>query len=187
MAVPKLTTARLLLLPLCMADAPQIQARFPRWEVVRFLSNRIPWPYPVDGASHFIRELALPAMAEGREWHWTIRPQEAPGELIGLISLMRQEGDNRGFWMDPDWRGRGLMTEACDAVTDHWFGPLGQPVLRVPKAAANLPSRRISERSGMRLIATTERDYVSGRLPAEIWEITREEWWARRPPLASEA
>jgi hypothetical protein len=32
----------------------------------------------------------------------------------------------------------------------------------------------------MRVIATVERDYVCGRLPAEIWEITAEEWRARR-------
>jgi hypothetical protein len=32
----------------------------------------------------------------------------------------------------------------------------------------------------MRLVATEERGYVSGRLPTEIWEITREEWFARQ-------
>jgi hypothetical protein len=35
----------------------------------------------------------------------------------------------------------------------------------------------------MRVMATTERDYVSGRLPAEIWEITAEEWRAKRKVL----
>jgi hypothetical protein len=28
----------------------------------------------------------------------------------------------------------------------------------------------------MRIIHTGERDYVAGRLPAEVWEITAEEW-----------
>jgi hypothetical protein len=28
----------------------------------------------------------------------------------------------------------------------------------------------------MRLIKTVEYDYVSGRLPCEMWEITRDEW-----------
>jgi len=32
----------------------------------------------------------------------------------------------------------------------------------------------------MRIVATEERDFVSGRLPSEIWEITAEEWYARR-------
>ena len=72
------------------------------------------------------------------------------------------------------------MAEASDAVTDYWFDVLGKTVLHIPKAAANIPSRRISERSGMRVVETIERDYVCGRLPAEVWEITRDEWHARK-------
>jgi len=33
----------------------------------------------------------------------------------------------------------------------------------------------------MRVIATHECDYVSGRLMPETWEITAEEWRATRP------
>lgn len=54
------------------------------------------------------------------------------------------------------------------------------PVLRVPKAVDNVASRRISEKQGMRMVGTGERNYVSGRLPAEIWEITAEAWRVRR-------
>jgi RimJ/RimL family protein N-acetyltransferase len=72
------------------------------------------------------------------------------------------------------------MTEACQAVTDFWFDTLNFPVLRAPKAVANVASRRISEKQGMRLIATEDRDYVSGRFPSEIWEITAQEWRARK-------
>jgi hypothetical protein len=32
----------------------------------------------------------------------------------------------------------------------------------------------------MRLIAKMERNYVSGRFPAELWEITAEEWHRRK-------
>jgi len=71
------------------------------------------------------------------------------------------------------------MTEACEAVTDFWFNTLKFPVLRVTKAAANVASSRISEKSGMRIVAMEERDYVSGRLPTEIWVIKAEEWNAR--------
>ena len=72
------------------------------------------------------------------------------------------------------------MSEACDAVTDFWFDVLRFPRLRVPKAIANEASRRISQKQGMRVVETGERDYVCGRLPSEVWEITAEEWRARR-------
>jgi len=55
-------------------------------------------------------------------------------------------------------------------------------LLRAWKAVANEPSRRVSQRQGMRLIDVRERDYVSGRLPAELWDTTAEEWHAQRAP-----
>ena len=177
---PVLETSRLLLRPLELADAPQIQLLFPRWEIVKYLANRVPWPYPPDGAIHYVREMALPAMERGEAWHWTIRLKEKPGQMIGFITLQRSEEENRGFWLDPPFRGRGLMTEACDAATDFWFEVLKFPVLRAPKAIANEASRRISQKQGMRIISRGEREYVSGRLPSETWEITAAEWHARK-------
>jgi [ribosomal protein S5]-alanine N-acetyltransferase len=55
--------------------------------------------------------------------------------------------------------------------------------LRAPKAVVNISSRRVSEKTGMHVIATEERDYVSGRLLSEIWEITADEWRAKRQGL----
>ena len=77
------------------------------------------------------------------------------------------------------------MTEASDAITDFWFDVLKRPVLRVPKAVANSASRRISLRSGMRIVQTFEKQFVSGSLPAELWEITADEWHAHRTRQAS--
>jgi [ribosomal protein S5]-alanine N-acetyltransferase len=177
---PTLETARLLLRPIEIADAPQIQSIFPQWEIVKYLASKVPWPYPPDGALSFLRDGALPAIERGDEWLWTIRRKEDPAALIGVISLTKSETENRGFWLAPEWHGRGFMSEACDAVTDYWFETLEFPVLRVPKAIANEASRRISLKQGMRIIASAERDYVSGRLPSETWEITAEEWRARK-------
>jgi RimJ/RimL family protein N-acetyltransferase len=70
------------------------------------------------------------------------------------------------------------MSEACAWANDFWFDALGFKVLRVAKAVGNTASRRISEKQGMRLVGMTEKDYVSGRLPSEIWEITANEWRA---------
>lgn len=177
---PKLETKRLELRPIELADAPQIQRLFPQWEIVRFLSDRVPWPYPPDGAATFIRDMALPAMERGEQWIWTVRLKSDPANLIGAISLARSEKKNRGFWIVPEFQGRGLMTEAADAVTDFWFEVLRFPVLHVPKAIENEASRRISLHQGMRVVATEDHNFVGGRFPSEIWEITAEEWRARR-------
>jgi [ribosomal protein S5]-alanine N-acetyltransferase len=177
---PPLETPRLWLRPLELADAEQAQLLFPQWEVVRLLSNQVPWPFPPDGAYKYYRDVALPQAGRGEAWHWTLRLKSDPGRLIGCISLMKGDEINRGFWLGAPWHGQGLMSEACDVVTGYWFETLGFPLLRVPKAAANIASRRISEKQGMRVVETKESDYVSGRLLTEVWEITAEEWRARR-------
>jgi ribosomal-protein-alanine N-acetyltransferase len=178
--VPALETSRLVLRPLALADAEQVQRIFPRWEVVRYLNAIVPWPYPPDGAIAYYRDRALPAIERGDEWHWTLRLKTHPDRIIGAIGLIRGDGDNRGFWLAPEWQRQGLMTEAVIAVNDYWFEVLGFPVLRAPKAIANAGSRRISEKTGMRIIGTEERNLVSGRLLSEMWEITAEEWRAFR-------
>jgi len=177
---PTLTTRRLILRPLELADAEQAQPLFAQWEIVKYLSNAVPWPYPPDGVLTYYRDIALPAAERGEQWHWTLRLKSNAAQLIGAISLVREGPINRGFWLGQPWQGQGYMTEACDAVTDYWFNTLKFPSLHVPKAIANTASRKISEHQGMRIIATEEHDYVSGRLPTEVWEITAEEWNARR-------
>jgi RimJ/RimL family protein N-acetyltransferase len=177
---PQLETARLWLRPLELADAEQAQLLFPQWEVVRYLSNKVTWPFPPDGVYLFYRDVALPQAERGEAWHWTLRLKSDPAGLIGAISLMKGEEINRGFWLGAPWHGQGLMTEACDTVTGYWFETLGLPLLRVPKAAANTASRRISEKQGMRVVATKELEYVCGPLLTEVWELTSEEWRARK-------
>lgn len=180
MSIPTLVTERLILKPLEAEDAAQIQALYPRWEIVRYMVSSVPWPYPDDGARHYVNNVALPDMKKGIAWFWTLRRQEEPEQLIGLICLYDVEYNNRGFWLAPEWQGQGYMREASIAATDYWFNTLNKPVLRAPKAALNQRSQRISASSGMRLIRTEKKAYVSGELDSELWEITREEWNALR-------
>ncbi|ANG92847.1 GNAT family N-acetyltransferase [Enterobacteriaceae bacterium 155047] len=180
MSIPTLVTERLILKPLEAEDAAQIQALYPRWEIVRYMVSSVPWPYPDDGARHYVNNVALPDMKKGIAWFWTLRRQEEPEQLIGLICLYDVEDNNRGFWLAPEWQSQGYMREASIAATDYWFNTLNKPVLRAPKAALNQRSQRISASSGMRLIRTEKKAYVSGELDSELWEITREEWNALR-------
>jgi RimJ/RimL family protein N-acetyltransferase len=176
--MPEGKTERLILRPLELADADQIQAIFPVWKIVRHLMNVVPWPYPPDGARQFCEEIALPQAARGEAWHWTLRLGNEPERVIGVINLRKGDANNRAFWLGLPWQGRGLMSEACVWANDVWFDTLGFQILRVSKAVDNAASRRISEKQGMRLVGIAMKEYVGGRLPSEIWEITAEEWRA---------
>lgn len=180
---PVLQTERLVLRPLAPADAAPLQRRFPRWEIVRFLNPRIPWPYPEDGAASYIA-LAEGEMARGEKHHWSIRLKDGADELIGCIDLWPDDGnsrDMRGFWLDPDFQGRGLMTEAVDRVTDYAFQDLGWPHLWVSNAEPNRASARVKERQGARLIGLEPFRFLEGEGRRMVWLIEREAWLARRP------
>ena len=158
------TTESLILRPLEISDAVDIQAFFPHWEIVRYLLNRVPWPYPPDGALHYCRDVALPQMERGEAWHWTLRLRSSPTHVIGLISLVKGNEDNRGFWLGLPWQGQGLMSEACAWANDYWFETLGFPVLRLAKAAAEMatlgsPLASCSaNHAGSRVVASLRRD-----------------------------
>jgi RimJ/RimL family protein N-acetyltransferase len=173
---PHMTTSRLILRPLCSEDALQIQEKFPRWEIVRYLISSVPWPFPEGAAQHYVDNVALEATRQGTGGFWSLRRKENEQELIGVISLMDLPDKNRGFWLVPEWQRKGLMSEACQAVNTFWFETLGKEVLRAPKAAINERSRKLSSRSGMRLVRTEKAQYVCGELDSELWEITREAW-----------
>jgi [ribosomal protein S5]-alanine N-acetyltransferase len=174
---PVLITPRLILHPLALADAAEVQPLFAHWEIVKLFNSRVPWPFPADGVETYYRDDALHAIELGDEWHWMLRLKDDPkARIIGSIALVRQGNNNRGFWIASEWQGQGLMTEAAKEATRFWFEDLNQPILRIKKARDNAASRAISLRQGMRCIEQTEDDYVSGRLPTEIWELTAEDW-----------
>jgi len=103
--IRELQTARLLLRPLQLSDAEQTQRIFPEWEIVKYLNAKVPWPFPADGVLTFYRDVSLPAIARGVEWHWTMRLRKAPEQVVGAISLHRGDRDNRGFWIGRPWKG----------------------------------------------------------------------------------
>jgi [ribosomal protein S5]-alanine N-acetyltransferase len=179
---PVLHTPRLVLRPVRSKDAPVIQRRFARWEVVRWLDARIPWPYPADGAAAYVAG-CLEDMARGEKAHWAIIPRSGPADLIGIIDLWPDDGisrSQRGFWLDPEFQRQGLMTEAVERVTEYAFCDLGWPHLWLTNAQDNHPSRRIKETQGARLVDLNIGQYVSGQGPQMVWLLTQENWVSRQ-------
>lgn len=179
---PVLKTPRLTLRPLEESDTATIQRRFPRWEIVRHLAPRVPWPYPDDGAATYMA-MSREAMARGDACLWAIALQDAPDELIGIIELRRDDGvsrDHRGFWIDPEFQGRGLMTEAADRVTGFAFLELGLTHLWLTNAEDNIGSHRIKEKQGATLVERIPWTFVGGPNVKEIWLLERDAWIKHR-------
>ncbi len=183
--IETLETERLWLKPLTIDDAPAVQQLFPHWEIVKYLANVCPWPVsrrrcadiysrPSTAADGARRAVALVLAIENRA---------GAADRLGHTEKTdrRKLGGDRGFWIGTRWQGRGLMTaKRPRRWTRTGIEVLKFPVLRTSKALANVASRRVSAKNGMRVVRMEERDYVSGRLMSEVCEITVEEWRARR-------
>lgn len=178
---PILETPRLILRPLRLSDAPAVQRLFPQWEIVRHLLATVPWPYPEDGAETNLRD-CLAKMKRGEQFYWALTVKGGDGGLIGRIDLRPDAGDHemRGFWLARTFWGRGLMTEAAEAVTAYAFDDLGWPELFVTNAASNLASHRIKEKQGFELIEVREDRFVEGPRPKEVWRLTAQAWRSRK-------
>lgn len=83
---------------------------------------------------------------------WSVRLHES-GQCIGLIELNRHhdgEDIEISYQFLPSSWGTGLATETVSIVMSHCFDALGLERLVAETQAANLPSRRLLERCGMR-------------------------------------
>jgi ribosomal-protein-alanine N-acetyltransferase len=178
---PRLETERLVLRPLRIEDAPAIQQHFAHWEMVRHLVARVPWPYPADGAEINVRE-CLAKRERGEQFYWAMTLRDGDGELIGRIDLRPDAGVGamRGFWLAQEYWGRGLMTEAADAVNAYAFEVLDWPFIDVSTNAANLASQRIKEKQGFTPVGKATDSYVEGIREKAYWRLTQADWRARR-------
>ena len=74
------------------------------------------------------------------------------GELAGVLGLHYIHWPNRltsiGYWMGERFQGRGIMTNACRALTDILFKEYGLNRVEIRVASQNLKSRAIPERLG---------------------------------------
>ena len=177
---PPFQTARLRLRPLQIGDAPTIQAQFERWEVVRYLNASVPWPYPPEGARIYLEQVLLPATQAGREQGWGLFLLDNPEQLIGAITLAVEGDENRGFWLTPEFWGQGLMSEACQCLTDYVFTDLGWTELVTGNAADNEASSRIKIQQGFQPVATFEKPFVGGTMTYIQWKLTHQAWLDRR-------
>jgi len=178
---PVLETPRLILRPIRAEDIDAMRRRFDQWDVVKHLSASVPWPLPPDNFEVAMAD-TLEKMARRERCSWALTLKEDPDELIGRIDLWPETGerDNRGFWLDPEFWGRGLMTEAADRVTEYAFTELDWPRLYLCNAEANIASHRVKEKQGARIIDRIPAAYVSGPGTRVVWVLEREVWRAQR-------
>ena len=115
---------------------------------------------------------------------WALSLKEN-GEIIGSIGLepdKRRPGVNSkelGYWLAEPYWGRGLMTEAANAVIDFAFKKLPLELLAVCTGPKNDRSKRIIEKCGFIYEGTERKSYrtYNGEIrDSKCYSLLREEW-----------
>jgi ribosomal-protein-alanine N-acetyltransferase len=98
----------------------------------------------------------------------------AENKLIGYCGFFRQMVDGVeeieiGYRLDSKYWGRGLATEAAQAVRDHAFSDLGLDHVISLIHPDNIASRRVAEKNGMSM----EKETVFRGFPTIVFGIRR--------------
>ena len=174
--IPVLKTKRLHLRAARIEDAPAIQKYFNNFEIIKYIGNDIPWPYPENGAETFLNDM-LEKMKTQEIYLWAITLLEDPEHCIGLIEYrFTDKSDNRGFWLAEPFHAQGLMSEAVATTQDFIFFELGKDRIIVRNAKSNKGSRKVKIKNGAELVGRTPCAYLSGDTQDEIWQITKQRW-----------
>jgi RimJ/RimL family protein N-acetyltransferase len=114
----------------------------------------------VEGVRNEIEEMAGRLPGEPGGWvQFSVEEREG-GRLVGDVGLCAVDGEpgvvKIGYTIAPAFQGRGYATEAVQALVDYAFDVLGADVVRAHASAENVPSIRVAERVGMRLVERME-------------------------------
>ena len=102
-------------------------------------------------------------------------------ELVGIRADAATEGARLGYWLGRPFWGRGLATEAAEAMVHAYFAYAGGSVLSADARAENPASRRVLEKVGF-VRTGTATDYVPVRgcdLTSDRFRLDRAAWSAR--------
>ncbi len=140
-----ITTDRLLLRPPTMDDAWRIADLANDYGVASMTSN-IPHPYRYEDASAFLSGPRAKPLSQSR----LFAIEHRAFGVIGMIGLTRKDkfATELGYWLGRTFWGRGLATEAADAVTAWAFDVWGRRVILASHFADNPASGRVLIKTG---------------------------------------
>jgi len=150
----RLETPRLWLRWPRICDAAAIHKFCSQWEVARYTA-RIPHPYPPGSAERFIYA-ARQANAAGRDLTLVMTQLKGKSDAMGSISLESRGKDRLalGFALAPEVWGKGLATEAAEAMIDAAFGLSAAVEVLTSVRVENEASKAVLEKCGFARVST---------------------------------
>ena len=165
-----LTTARLRLRPLAATDVAAVHALWTDPDVRRYLWNNE--VVSLDRAREVIRA-STRDFATKHYGLWGVH-EAATGAFAGFAGCREwpEGGPELMYGLAPVWWGRGIATEAAQAVLAHVFDTLGYPHVMAATDPPNRASVQVMEHLGM---SCDWRGEMHG-LDTVVYRLSRERW-----------
>jgi [ribosomal protein S5]-alanine N-acetyltransferase len=182
----RVVTPRLTLRPPRTTDVPEMRRALRQND-----SHLRPWSVaPASGEdTASLTSVSRGVLRQRREWKqgqayvFMITTRENERTIIGRIAfggVLRGAFQNAylGYWIDADYQGRGLMTEAVSAATTFAFASIGLHRVQAAVMPRNTPSQHVLEKVGYRreglavrylCIAGAWEDHLIFAMTAEEW------------------
>jgi RimJ/RimL family protein N-acetyltransferase len=174
----RLETPRLWLRWPRICDAAALHKFCSRWEVARYTA-RIPHPYPQGSAERFIYA-AREANSAGRDMTLVMTPIKGKTDAIGSISLESRGADRLalGFALAPEAWGKGLATEAGQAMISAAFGLTPTLEILASVRVENEASKAVLEKCGFALVGTGLQGAPArgGMVECHSFRLARADW-----------
>jgi RimJ/RimL family protein N-acetyltransferase/catechol 2,3-dioxygenase-like lactoylglutathione lyase family enzyme len=171
-----LTTQRLILRPIQLEDANALFAIFSDEISMQFWSE--PAHKSIEQTRAFVARAVGPSDS-GCVWAITTDGKRA----LGFISLYgrRERIIGLGYMLAPEMRGKGLVTEACEAALAFAFEDWDMQRVRAELDPRNTASSGVLERLGFTLEGVLREDFLyDGKyVDAANYGLLRAEWLAR--------
>ena len=146
---PRLQTARLILRPFELLDAPEVQKLAGAREIASVTLN-IPYPYENGMAEEWISS-HQERFEQGRLVNFAIVEKETT-QLCGAIGLnvnSQKYKAELGYWIGVSYWGRGYCTEAAKATIAYGFKNVGLHRIYSSHFRRNPASGRVMQKIGM--------------------------------------
>jgi RimJ/RimL family protein N-acetyltransferase len=183
-----LETERLILRQFTEADVDDLFALHNDPEVMHFLNGGRPTPREEIERETLPRYLSFYTRDDGYGLWATV--EKSSGEFLGWFHLIPAKGGppdepELGYRLQRSAWGKGYGTEGSRALIHKAFTELGARLVRADTMVVHTGSRRVMEKSGLKLVRTFHQEWpdkIEGDEHGDVeYALTRGEWTQRRP------
>lgn len=102
--------------------------------------------------------------------------------FTGLIAIKELDEWNKraelGYWLTPDFQGKGIMTACCAAILDYVFTKLGLNRIQIKVGIGNARSSRIAEKFRFKFesIERAGERFQDHYKNLEVYSLLKKEW-----------